>query len=81
MESLSSQCCSSVKWFISYLSFCFCEVEADDFGLMLAAKACFAVREAPAFWLQKELEDETEDSQEMQLIFQRVQHTRTEQVT
>ena len=34
-----------------------CESEADDFGIMLAAKACFDVREAPALWIQMELAD------------------------
>ena len=31
------------------------ETEADEVGLKLAAKACFDVREAPAFWAKMEL--------------------------
>eukprot|EP00092_Neocalanus_flemingeri_P009821 GFUD01010583.1.p1 GENE.GFUD01010583.1~~GFUD01010583.1.p1 ORF type:complete len:457 (-),score=103.11 GFUD01010583.1:147-1517(-) len=31
------------------------ESEADSFGLKLAAKACFDVREAPAFWMSTKL--------------------------
>ena len=31
------------------------ELEADEVGLVLAAKACFDVREAPALWMLTEL--------------------------
>ena len=31
------------------------EMEADEVGLMMAAKACFDVREAPAVWQVKNL--------------------------
>lgn len=42
------------------------ELEADEVGLQLAAKACFDVREAPALWAKMELiekQEGTEDDQ------------------
>ena len=36
------------------------ETEADEVGLLLAAKACFDVREAPTFWAMMEM-NENED--------------------
>ncbi|CAH0391455.1 unnamed protein product [Bemisia tabaci] len=35
------------------------EIEADTVGLMLAAKACFDVREASAFWAQMQMHDKS----------------------
>lgn len=37
------------------------ETEADAVGLVLAAKACFDVREAPAFWGRLEMDEEVEE--------------------
>ena len=37
------------------------EMEADEVGLMMAAKACFDVREAPAIWKIMELMDEMDE--------------------
>ena len=34
------------------------EVEADEVGLILAAKACFDIREAPKFWARMAQEEE-----------------------
>jgi len=45
------------------------ELEADEVGLILAAKACFDVREAPAFWELLELLDDDPLSNEEDLEF------------
>lgn len=37
------------------------ETEADEVGLMLAAKACFDIREAPAFWAKMKMIEGAED--------------------
>nr|ALS04202.1 mitochondrial metalloendopeptidase OMA1 [Acartia pacifica] len=39
----------------------FQETEADEVGLIMAAKACFDVREAPAFWAKLALKDGNTD--------------------
>ena len=56
-------------WFIQKVTdICFhlphsreCEMEADEVGLMMAAKACFDVREAPALWEIMEIFDSLDD--------------------
>ena len=45
------------------------ELEADEVGLVLAAKACFDVREAPALWELLELMDENPLSSDKDLEF------------
>ena len=46
------------------------ESEADLVGLQMAAKACFDVREAPAFWGKMALlaEDPLEDDQDLEFV-------------
>ena len=46
------------------------EMEADEVGLTMAAKACFDVREAPALWGLMELmsEDEMETDRDMEFL-------------
>ena len=46
------------------------EMEADEFGLQMAAKACFDVREAPALWEIMELiaEDPLENDKDLEFL-------------
>ena len=45
------------------------EMEADEVGLMMAAKACFNVREAPAVWQVMELiSDNPEDDMDLEFL-------------
>ena len=47
----------------------FMELEADEVGLLLAAKACYDVREAPVLWQLLELMDENPLSRDQDLEF------------
>ena len=44
------------------------EMEADEVGLLLAAKACFDVREAPAFWALMELSEAEEEKMPFEIL-------------
>jgi len=43
-------------------------MEADEVGLLLAAKACFDVREAPAFWALMEMSETEEEKMPFEIL-------------